>query len=64
MGLRLTVGAGSEMVEDGDNETLVRLGLGYDFKLPNGFAFAPTVNVDFVDNNEALVFGVVLSRHF
>lgn len=62
--LRITGGIGSEMVDDHDSETLYRLGAAYDFELPNSFAIAPTVNVDFVDGKETLVFGATLSRHF
>jgi len=64
-GLRLTGGIGKEWVggDHSHSTTLYRLGAAYDFELGK-FAVAPTVNVDFVDGHEAVVYGLVISRHF
>jgi len=62
--LRLTAGFGIESVDGHDDETLYRLGAAYDFEIGHSMAIAPTVNVDFVDGKENIVFGAVLSRHF
>ena len=64
--LRLTVGGGMEFVdsEEKDDEALFRIGAAYDFELGNNYAIAPTVAVDFVDGDQAVVVGATLSRHF
>jgi hypothetical protein len=62
-GLRLSIGAGAEFVHDFGEEPLYRLGASYDFEITDKFAIAPTVNLDFVQNREILVFGLVLSTH-
>lgn len=65
-GLRLTGGVGAEVVHahGGEAEEIFRLGAAYDIELGNAFAIAPTVNVDFVNGHELVVFGVVLIRHW
>lgn len=64
-GLRLTAGIGEEWVH-GDHPTshgLFRLGAAYDFHVGD-FGVAPTINVDFVNHTEVIVFGVAVSKHF
>jgi hypothetical protein len=62
--LRLTAGVGMEYGSHIEDEELVRVGAAYDFELGQGFALAPTVNVDLVDGDKAVVFGITLSRHW
>ncbi len=64
-GFRLTGGIGFEEIHGahGHTNTLYRVGVAYDIEM-GSFALAPTINVDFIDGEEAIVFGVVLSRHF
>jgi hypothetical protein len=62
--LRLTAGAGMEYGSHIKDEGLLRVGAAYDFALGEGFALAPTVNVDLVDGDTAFVFGITLSRHW
>ncbi|MEH6570519.1 MAG: hypothetical protein V7709_15675 [Halioglobus sp.] len=53
-------------VEDGHHgtEELVRLGGEYAFELSSGWEVAPQLNVDFVDGDEVLIFGVLFARGF
>jgi hypothetical protein len=53
-------------VEDGHHGTqeLVRIGGEYAFHLSDGWEIAPQINVDIVDSEEVLVFGVVFARGF
>jgi hypothetical protein len=53
-------------VENGHHgtEELVRLGGEYVFELSGGWEVAPQINVDFVDGEEAWVFGVLIARGF
>lgn len=53
-------------VEDGHHgtEELVRLGGEYAFELSGGWEVAPQINVDFVDGEDAWVFGVLFARAF
>lgn len=64
-GLRLTGGIGKEWVHGAHatSHGLYRIGAAYDFEV-RGFGLAPTLNVDFVNNEEVIVFGVALSKHF
>lgn len=64
-GLRLTAGIGEEWVHGAHptSHGLWRLGAAYDFEV-QGFGVAPTINVDFVNHQEVVVFGVALSKHF
>ncbi len=64
--LRLTVGGGMEFVdsEEKDDEPLFRIGAAYDIELGNNLAIAPTVALDFVDGDHAVVVGATLSTHF
>lgn len=64
-GLRLTAGIGEEWVHGAHptSHGLFRLGAAYDFEV-GGFGLAPTINVDFVNDEEVIVFGVALSKHF
>jgi len=63
--IRLGVGAGEERIGGGHphTEDLYRISAAYDFHI-NSFGLAPTIAVDFVDGNEALVFGIAFTRPF
>lgn len=63
--VRLGLGAGKERVGGGHphTENLVRASASYDFHVGD-FGVAPTIAVDFVDNDEALVFGVAITKPF
>lgn len=58
-GLRLLAAPGVDLErgEKGDPEFLVRLGLAYEFEFDR-WSVTPEFNVDFVDNEEVLVYGV------
>jgi len=49
--------------ESTDNHFLFRLGAGYDIDLGN-ISLTPTVNLDFVEGEESLVFGISLGKGF
>ncbi len=57
------IAPGVEDAEGHDREFLVRAGLAYDFEF-GSLTIAPTLNVDFVDDEEIFVFGVTLGRGF
>lgn len=63
--VRLGLGLGQERVGGyhPHTENLYRVSAGYDFHVER-FGIAPTVAVDFVDGEEALVFGVAFTRPF
>lgn len=54
----------SSEAEEAGSELLVRLGFAYDFKVTPSIAIAPAVNIDFVDGEENVVYGMVFSYHF
>ncbi|MHC4573319.1 MAG: hypothetical protein ACYS76_04190 [Planctomycetota bacterium] len=56
-GWRFALAPGLEH-RDGDDEFLFRTGVGYEFKLSERWVMIPEFNVDFVDGEEAYVFGV------
>ena len=63
--VRLGIGLGQESIH-GDHphtESLYRVSAGYDFHVDH-FGIAPTVAVDFIDGEEAIVFGVAFTRPF
>lgn len=61
-GLRFVAMPGVEITDDHD-EFLFRLGVGYD--IPAGdWIITPAFNIDFVDNEENLVFGISLGKTF
>ncbi|WP_247664636.1 hypothetical protein [Pseudoalteromonas sp. MMG010] len=63
--IRLGVGFGEERI-GGDHpheEDLYRVSAAYDFHIGN-FGLAPTLAVDFIDDEEAVVVGVALTRPF
>jgi hypothetical protein len=43
---------------EGETEFLFRAGVAYEFELSERWAVIPEVNVDFVDGEEAFVFGL------
>jgi len=55
-GLRFAAAPGLER-RHGNEEFLFRAGVGYEFELDEQWIFMPEFNVDFVDGQEALVFG-------
>ena len=59
-GLLLVAAPGIEHQDDGSNEFLFRLGVGWEFELSERFVLTPIVNVDFVDGEEIWVYGVAL----
>ena len=61
-GLKLLAAPGIERHE-GENEFLVRLGLGYQFDLGR-WAITPGANVDFVDGDQVYVYGLYIGRGF
>jgi hypothetical protein len=61
-GFRFLVAAGLEN-EDNENEFLFRTGVSYEFEF-GSWAIAPEFNVDFVDGDEALVYGVSFAWKF
>ena len=63
--IRLGIGAGEEKVGGGHphTESLIRVSAAYDFHIGN-YGVAPTIAADFVDGNEAIVFGVAFTRPF
>jgi len=60
---RLQLAPGLEHRE-GEDEFLFRIGVAYDFMISKQWAIAPEVNVDFVDGEEAFVFGLTLGFGF
>jgi hypothetical protein len=62
-GLRFQIAPGLEHRES-DDEFLFRLGVAYDFNISEQLAIVPEVNVDFVDGEEAFVFGLTLGVGF
>jgi hypothetical protein len=56
--------SGHKKAEEAGSDVLVRLGVAYDFEVAESMAIAPTVNVDFVNGEENLVFGMTFSYHF
>ncbi|WP_258872670.1 hypothetical protein [Thalassotalea euphylliae] len=63
--VRLGAGIGEERIGGAHphDETLYRLSASYDFHVAE-FGLAPTIAVDFIDNEEAIVFGVAVTRPF
>ena len=63
-GLYLTAAPGFEWADDehGDSksEFLVRVGIGYNFKIGEHFTLAPVYNIDFVDGEEIQIYGLSL----
>lgn len=63
--VRLGIGLGQESIH-GDHphsESLYRVSAGYDFHVDH-FGIAPTIAIDFIDGEEAVVFGVAFTRPF
>lgn len=56
-------GPGIESPDDGENEFLIRVGGEYTFEV-NAWEIAPQLDIDFVDGDEALVFGVTVGKSF
>jgi hypothetical protein len=61
-GLRLLAAPGIEY-SHGEGEFLIRVGAAYEFHR-GSWTVAPTVNVDFVDGDEALVYGLTFGYGF
>ena len=60
---RFTLAPGLEHRDSGD-EFLFRLGVGYEFELSKRWIWMPEFNVDFVDGQEAYVFGLAIGYGF
>lgn len=63
--IRLGVGIGQERIGGAHphEEDLYRVSAAYDFHFKD-FGIAPTLAVDFIDDEEALVFGVAITKPF
>ena len=61
--LKLYVAPGIEDSKHHGSEFLVRLGLEYGFEV-GGYEIAPQFNIDFVNDEEVLVLGLVFARGF
>ena len=59
---RFLLAPGTE-IDDGENEFLVRVGGSYEFGFP-GWSLSPELNVDYVDDDFALVVGVSFGWKF
>ncbi|HUV64998.1 MAG TPA: hypothetical protein VMW24_13955 [Sedimentisphaerales bacterium] len=62
-GFRFALAPGLEH-RHGDDEFLFRAGVGYEFELSERWIVMPEFNVDFVDGDESLVFGLTLGYGF
>ena len=56
-------GPGVEILDDGNNELLVRVGGEYIFEVGE-WEVAPQLSIDFVDGDNALVLGVAIGKSF
>ena len=50
--------------EDGDNNFLFRAGAAYEFEIAERWSITPEFNVDFVDGDEVLVYGLSFGYEF
>ena len=50
--------------DDGGTKVQGRLGVGYEFEITSEWSLAPEVNVEFVDGEKNLVYGVLLGYGF
>ncbi|MGH0030463.1 MAG: hypothetical protein ACQGVC_11780 [Myxococcota bacterium] len=64
-GLRLTAGAGAAVVYDHHVETdfLARVGAAYEFEV-GPIGLMPTLNFDFFDSEQAVIFGLTVVKGF
>ncbi len=60
---KLLAAPGFENKDDEDREFLVRLGVMYDFEV-GGYTITPVFNVDLVDDEEVLVYGLNIGKGF
>ena len=64
-GWRFLVAPGVAILNnDEDDEFIFRVGAAYEFEIGEKWAITPEFNVDFVDNNEALIFGLSFGHKF
>ncbi len=64
-GWRFLVAPGIEIDdEDGDNNFLFRAGAAYEFEIAERWSITPEFNVDFVDGDEVLVYGLSFGYEF
>ncbi|MDH3744352.1 MAG: hypothetical protein OES47_04535 [Acidobacteriota bacterium] len=61
--LKLVLAPGIEEREHEGSEFMVRAGLEYEFEV-GGISVAPAVNLDFVDDEETLVYGLSVGKGF
>ena len=57
-GLLLLAAPGVEHQNDGSNEFLIRIGVGWEFEAGERFTIIPIANIDFVDGDKVYVYGV------
>ena len=50
--------------EDGDNNFLFRAGAAYELEIAESWSITPEFNVDFVDGDEVLVYGLSFGYEF
>jgi len=67
--VRLGLGFGEERIggdasHDVHKEDLIRVSAAYDFHFDGGFGIAPTIAIDFVDGEQAEVFGIAFTKSF
>jgi hypothetical protein len=56
-GLKLLAAPGFEH-EDGDDDFLIRVGGAYEFEFADRFSVSPSLEVDFIGREHALVYGI------
>lgn len=64
--VRLGLGYGKEEIGGAHphSEDLIRASAAYDFHFDGGFGIAPTVAIDFVDGEQAEIFGIAFTKSF
>ncbi len=62
-GLKLVAGPGFER-EEGENSFLIRVGVGYGIEFTERFSLQPSLDVDFIGRDAALVYGLTLGVSF
>ena len=62
-GLKFVAGPGFER-EEGENSFLFRVGVGYGIEFAERFSLQPSLELDFIGREEALVYGVTLGVSF
>jgi hypothetical protein len=55
--LYFSLGVGGER-RDGETNTVARVGAGYHFRIGERWVVAPEINLDVIDREEAIVYGI------